>query len=241
MGYTTTFKGVIAVEPPLNPQEIAYLRRFARSRRMDRERGPYYCGDGEDEDDILDHDEPPPGQPGLWCKWEPTDDGRGIAWNKAEKFYEAQKWMAYLVRTFLVPGAALAAELAAPVPGRHYAPEFAHFTFDHVVNGLIKARGEDRGDAWHLVVLDGEVFVRRDGEQTGPITDTDPTPPPDFASFMKPFLLLGGPHDGERPLQPPNVTGMELPDGTRYAIDPKAPAGSDVTEEGGRILRFQEG
>jgi hypothetical protein len=42
MGYTTEFDGSVSISPPLNADEIAYLRKFAASRRMDRARGPYF-------------------------------------------------------------------------------------------------------------------------------------------------------------------------------------------------------
>ena len=40
MGYTTEFDGSVSISPPLNADEIAYLRKFAASRRMDRTRVP---------------------------------------------------------------------------------------------------------------------------------------------------------------------------------------------------------
>lgn len=244
MGYTTTFRGVIAVEPPLNRHEIAYLRRFADTRRMDRDRGPYYCGTGhagqDDEPDIRDYDRPGPDQPGLWCKWGPTDDGRGIEWNRAEKFYDAEKWMAYLIRTFLMPGASLAGELTAPVEDRYYAPEFEHFTFDHVLNGVIHARGEETDDVWQLVVTDGEVVVRQDGEDSEPVTDTGPMTLPDWISGRTPVILVGGPHHGEQRMVPLASLGeLELADGTRYVSDPNAATTPDITGRG-VILRFEE-
>ena len=42
MGYTTEFEGSVGISPPLNAHEIAYLRKSAASRRMDRTRGPYF-------------------------------------------------------------------------------------------------------------------------------------------------------------------------------------------------------
>jgi hypothetical protein len=42
MGYTTEFYGAVEVSPPLNQAERDYLNRFADSRRMDREHGPYF-------------------------------------------------------------------------------------------------------------------------------------------------------------------------------------------------------
>jgi hypothetical protein len=178
LGYETTFFGAISVVPALNKQEIAYLRRFAASRRMDRELGPYFCSanyfGAHSDPDIRDHNRPGPDQPGLWCKWEPTDDGASIVWNKAEKFYDAEKWMAYLVRTFLAPDASLASELAAPLDGRYYADEFAFFTFDHVLNGVIDAEGEEDDDVWQLVVEDNLVTVRYADGDAQPVIDTGP-------------------------------------------------------------------
>jgi hypothetical protein len=40
MGYTTIFNRQIRVEPPLSPEEITYLNKFASTRRMACEQGP---------------------------------------------------------------------------------------------------------------------------------------------------------------------------------------------------------
>lgn len=176
MGYTTDFSGHVTVEPPLNDNEVAFLSKFAETRRMDRERGPYfvdgtgYAGQGHDED-IRDFNNPPAGQPGLWCKWVPAgggedgdwtpeahnDHGFGTAiyWSGAEKFYDAPEWMAYLIEHFLQPG--------GHAQGKD---GFKHFTFDHKVNGVIEAQGEDPSDVWRLVVKDNVVTV----EAAEPIT-----------------------------------------------------------------------
>lgn len=155
MGYTTEFEGAVTVEPPLNAAERSFLTKFAYTRRMDRHRGPYFVDGtgyaGQDhEDDIIDYNSPPPGQPGLWCKWEPNEAGDDLHWNGMEKFYDSSEWMAYLIDHFLKPGA------EASTSGD---PQFKDFTFDHVVNGTIKAQGEDRDDRWDLVVKDNEVTV----------------------------------------------------------------------------------
>ncbi|GAA1242145.1 hypothetical protein GCM10009665_36190 [Kitasatospora nipponensis] len=151
MGYTTTFTGQIAVEPPLNEQENAYLRKFAGTRRMNRDNGPYfvdgtgYAGQGRDAD-IREYSEPSEGQPGLWCQWEPTDDGAAIEWNRTEKFYDSPQWMTYLIDHFLKPGAHAQGE-----------PGFESFTFDHLLNGVIDAQGAEDWDTWQLTVRDNEV------------------------------------------------------------------------------------
>jgi hypothetical protein len=53
--HTTDFFGSIAVEPPLNESERAYLTKFAETRRMDRAKGPYFVdgsGDFGQGDDL---------------------------------------------------------------------------------------------------------------------------------------------------------------------------------------------
>jgi len=153
MGYTTEFEGSVRVVPPLNATESAYLRKFAGTRRMARTRGPYFVdgsgdwGQGED-DDITEYNDPPRGQPGLWCKWVPTDDDASIEWDGGEKFYYAEDWMQYLIDHFLKPGA---------YASRSGDLQFEAFTFDHIVNGHIDAAGEETDDRWRLIVRDNVV------------------------------------------------------------------------------------
>jgi hypothetical protein len=179
MGYTTEFEGSVNISPPLNAHEIAYLRKFARSWRMDREFGPYFVdgsgfkGQGDDPD-IRNGGPPPPEQPGFWCEWEPTEDGTAIKWNGGEKFYDSVEWMTYLIDTFLKPGAALASELASPVPGRHYPGELRHFTFDHELNGILNAQGEEEEDQWQLAVTGNAVTTVRPGTESEGSADISP-------------------------------------------------------------------
>lgn len=174
MGYTTDFEGSVTVEPPLNPHEVAYLRKFARTRRMSRRNGPYYVegsgyfGQGHDQD-VIDYNRPDESQPSLWCDWEPNDEGTEIRWNGTEKFYESTRWMLYLVGHFLMPGAVvhdlMAIAMDQPVAEQALlvgAAEFEHFTFDHDVNGTITAQGEDPSDQWRLVVTHN-IVAREEG------------------------------------------------------------------------------
>jgi hypothetical protein len=153
MGYNTDFTGHVDISPPLNGPEMAYLRRFASSRRYQCSEGPYHVstdGDPNRHDGCspISINIEPTGQPGLWCEWEPTEDGTGIEWNGAEKFYDAAEWMRYLINAFLRDRAA--AKFSDD-------PQFRHFTFDHVVNGRIEAQGDDPDDRWTLVVVDNTV------------------------------------------------------------------------------------
>lgn len=149
MGYTTDFKGQITIEPPLSQREIDYLTKFSETRRMKRKNGPYFVGGsgsyGQGRDaDILAYNDPPEGQPGLWCQWVPTEDGSALEWNGTEKFYAGAEWMRYLIDHFLKPGAVTGID----------------FCDDHVCNGVIEAQGEDPSDRWDLVVRDNKVTVR---------------------------------------------------------------------------------
>lgn len=153
MGYTTYFNGQVDIEPPLNQAEADYLRRFAGTRRMRANGGPYETPEVEpDWHDNYSYNEPPEGQPGLWCDWVPGEAGDCLVWDESEKFYYSAEWMKYLIDHFLKPGAAAQ---------RSGLPQFAGFTFDHVLNGVIDAEGEDTDDRWQLVVEGNVVKVAR--------------------------------------------------------------------------------
>lgn len=150
MGYTTYFTGQINVEPALNPQEIEFLKKFNETRRINRTKGPYFVdgsgsfGQGSDPD-ITNFNQPPEGQPSLWCQWTPTEDGTAIVWDEGEKFYESPEWMAYLIEHFLAPNPKALSEL--------------QFLQGHMLNGTISAQGEEPSDMWLLHVRNNVVSV----------------------------------------------------------------------------------
>ena len=164
MGYTTKFYGRFDLDRPLTPDQVAYLTRFAQTRRMKRiqvmlsdapdpvrlavglplgDEGEYFVGgeddtawaSGEDPDNasVLDDNEPPATQPGLWCDWVPTADRRGVEWNGREKFYDPEEWLAYLIAHFLEP-------------------------WGYRLNGLVKLRGDDPDDRGAIEVEDNQVL-----------------------------------------------------------------------------------
>ncbi len=177
MGYTTEFEGRVTIEPPLNEHEVSFLKDFNETRRMIRRNGPLFVkgsgfwGQGHD-DDVIEfnmssgdtpwstsrlpadwreyHEEN--GQPGLWCQWIPIDDGAALAWDGGEKFYDAEEWMRYIIDKLLAPSASdyLMVHDAED-------PRLAKFTYDHVLNGVIHAEGEEQGDVWRLIVTDNLV------------------------------------------------------------------------------------
>lgn len=147
MGYTTEFEGKISIHPPLNAEEIAFLTAFSESRRMDRDAGPYALAPDHGPG-IVDHNTPPAGQPGLWCQWIPTEDGTGLVWNQAEKFYDATEWMQYLIDHFLAPNALAIGKVPGIVGG-------------HTLSGLVQAQGEEPDDVWHLLVVGNTAHERQ--------------------------------------------------------------------------------
>ena len=106
MGYTTDFIGHIDIHPRLTIAEQQYLLAFAASRRFNRAGGPYEVPGNP----AADHDErpadldmyntPAPGQPSLWCGWQPCWDGCCLSFDGREKFYGATEWLGYLIDHF---------------------------------------------------------------------------------------------------------------------------------------------
>jgi len=154
MGYTTDFEGSFELDHPLTPEHKAYLTQFSETRRMRRDsgkaaafpdpireavglpigkEGEYFVGGkgsfGQDHDkSILDYNDPPVSQPGLWCQWVPTEDGTGIVWNGSEKFYHYKSWIVYIIENFLKP-------------------------WGYVVNGTVTWQGEVSNDKGIMIVV----------------------------------------------------------------------------------------
>ena len=160
MGYTTDFAGRFQLNKTLAPEHMAYLLKFAETRHMRRnaekvkllpdpiraavnlevgKEGDYFvgvdgCGDqfGDQDETILDNNNPPKEQPGLWCQWIPTEDGTEIEHDGGEKFYEYVPWIKYLVKHFLAP-------------------------WGYKVNGKVKWQGEEMNDRGLIIVKNNVV------------------------------------------------------------------------------------
>jgi hypothetical protein len=129
---------------------------------MKRKLPPEYGVDGEflvegnwnndvKPDTILDYNQPPATQPGLWCQWVPTEDKMSLEWDGGEKFYEGPKWMDYIIHRILVPKG-------------------------YVCNGIIHAQGEEKNDSWDLVVEDNIVTAEGEtmiGSKLAEVSDED--------------------------------------------------------------------
>ncbi len=158
MGYSTDFYGEFRLNKKLTKAQAAYLIKFSETRRMKRDaaltetredkvrkaaklpvglEGEYFVGASgfmgqDDTEGVLEHNEPPSTQPGLWFQWEPTEDLKGIRWNGAEKFYNFGPWLEYLIVSFLKP-------------------------WGYTLNGKVTWQGEDPNDKGLLWVNNNEL------------------------------------------------------------------------------------
>jgi len=122
MGYTTEFFGSFRLDRPLQLEHARYLHAFADTRRVQRDAvraesltdrvraavGLPVGIDGgyvvvRDQASIVNQNDPPRGQPSLYCQWRPSEDQHAIVWDGGEKFYFYVQWLAYLIEHFLAP------------------------------------------------------------------------------------------------------------------------------------------
>ncbi|MBV9849396.1 MAG: hypothetical protein JO250_06890 [Armatimonadetes bacterium] len=87
MGLRTNFHGRFMLDRLLTPEHKAILEEFADTEH-------------EDEQGRVGLDDKPPT---LYCQWVPTEDGAGLEWDGAEKFYYYGPWLEYLILHFLRP------------------------------------------------------------------------------------------------------------------------------------------
>lgn len=156
MGYDTCFHGAFDISPPLSSDRTAYLCAFSETRRCRRcfdhesaksrslretvglpfgEDGAHCAAAPEKDYDLAqDYNEPPEGQPSLWCNWEPSPDGCLLRWNGAEKSRRYVEWLQYLMKTYLGP-------------------------WGHDLSGTICWSGEDFEDFGMITAQDGLIEV----------------------------------------------------------------------------------
>lgn len=128
MGYTTSFRGAFEFSRPLTAEEQAYLAAFCATRHMKydvaklqaefggKHGNPFapatYGAEGAyfipqdlatcyDHSSLLNVNEPPTGQPGLWCGWTCSEDR--LYWGGCETFYNYVEWLHYIIDHFLAP------------------------------------------------------------------------------------------------------------------------------------------
>ena len=165
MGYTTDFEGEFELDKTLKPEHKKYLELFSHTRRMKRNPqkvedfndipreavglpigvdGEYFVSGKDDgfigfrqtkAESVIDYNSPPANQPGLWCQWIPSNDGKSIEWDGNEKFYEYVEWLEYIIKHFLKP-------------------------WGYVLNGEVKWFGEDREDVGLIIVKNNMVSTK---------------------------------------------------------------------------------
>lgn len=162
MGYSTYFTGSFSLSRPLTLAEHNYLTAFNQTRRMKRDvkmlhgipddkreavklplgpDGAYFVGyeaaNGQNHSpDILEYNNPPVGQPSLWCGWVPSEDGMSIEHDGGEKFYGYIEWIEYIVEHFLTP-------------------------WGITVNGTVEWHGEDPKDLGRIIVNGSQVTAKK--------------------------------------------------------------------------------
>lgn len=113
MGYTTEFDGEFELSRDLTIREYNLLKGLC----------------GERFGDSMGRTKP--GYPGLYCQWEPDEDGTHIKWDGGEKFYDYVPWMNYIIEKYLTP-------------------------WGITVTGKVHYQGEGTGDHGNLVIKDGK-------------------------------------------------------------------------------------
>ena len=141
MGYSTDFTGAFIINKPLDKKTEEQLISLATTRRMKRKLGLKYGAEGEfyfgdNDDNIVDRNQPPGTQPSLWCGWIPSEDGTTLIWDESEKFYHYLEWLGYIIKNFIVP--------------RGY-----------TLNGVVEWAGEESEDVGQIIVKDSIITVMR--------------------------------------------------------------------------------
>lgn len=123
------------------------------------EHGEYFAHpQGEDRIGVIDYNQPPGQisspdfrkayninqklkaegkcQPGLWCNWIITPDGKFLEWNGNEKFYDYIEWLQYLITHFFQP-------------------------WGIKLNGQIKWSGEESSDVGLIIAKNNKITAKK--------------------------------------------------------------------------------
>ncbi len=160
MGYHTVFDGFFEITPKISEEHRNFINQFNDTRRMQRnsdsadtlsdpireavglpigEEGGYFVGgsgfQGQGQDDsVTNFNNPPIGQPGLWCQW-CIDLDNELCWDGDEKFENYIQWLAYLMNHFLIP-------------------------WGYNLNGEVNWEGEDNTDFGIMILENNQLSVR---------------------------------------------------------------------------------
>ena len=87
MGYTTRFKGELAITPPLKVDDHMAFDT-AQEKGFDGRRGESW-----ETISTLPH-------PDAYCQWIVTKYGASLKWDESEKFYHYEDWLRWLAENF---------------------------------------------------------------------------------------------------------------------------------------------
>lgn len=118
MGYSTYFTDEFETNKEMSDDLIEKINTFSKSRHCN--------GNGYPNDHS--------GFPGYWCDWVATSS-KTIGWDGAEKFYDYDEWLVYIIKHFLEPNGIL-------------------------LNGEVYWEGEESDDFGILLAEDNRVYVR---------------------------------------------------------------------------------
>ncbi len=146
MGYTTDFIGEFQISPNLNKKHFDFLTAFSTTRHFKRNvdskygiEGSLYTEDcfNEDKNLIINYNEPPTGQPGLWCQWVPevSNEKSVLVWDGNDKFYDYIEWLEYLIKTFFIP-------------------------WGYFLNGQVEWQGEESDDFGKIILENNKVIIK---------------------------------------------------------------------------------
>ena len=153
MGYDTEYLGHLNVTPPLNPAEVEWLSGFADwgalpdgdPFRLPMNPRAELAQAFADRGGALSQ---PRTVPTGIQDWRVCTHGDRISWQRREKSNDATAVLRFLVEHYLGP------EATAKGCGRD---EFAQFTFDHSLDGIIAASRNDTEELFLITVTDSVI------------------------------------------------------------------------------------
>lgn len=153
MGFNTEYLGQLTITPPLNPMEVQWLRGFAdwgalgdgdafslpMNPRAELSAAFKRAGGALPSSRTIPH--------GV-RDWVVCEHGGHLRWRRAEKSNDAVRAIGFLV------GHYLGCQALAQQSGH---PDFASFTFDHRLNGVIAGQRDDTDELFLLRVVDNDI------------------------------------------------------------------------------------
>ena len=117
-------------------EEGAYVADSFTSLAPSYEKACLLRYDSENDNPSIRYaiNDPPQGQPGLWCGWVPSLDGKQIMWDESEKFYNYIEWIKYIIEHFLTP-------------------------WGKTISGEVHFRGEEHSDRGIIFAKDNNVEI----------------------------------------------------------------------------------